>query len=124
MVAVRVVQVPADEIIDVVSVGHRLVAAARAVPVSGIMTATVVPRRALLRIRGADGDGVLVHMVAVRVVQVPVMEIIDMLRVLNRGVAATRAVLMIVSHVGLAFHFQSSFWTGAWSTASHHSHPW
>ena len=96
VVAVRVVQVAIDEVIDVVAMWHRFVAAAGAVDVSGFVAAAVVVGRAGVRVGGADGDAVFIDVVAMRVVQVAVVQVIDVAVVLDGGVAAARAVLVRV----------------------------
>ena len=96
VVAVRVVQVPIDEVIDVVAMWHRFVTAAGAMDVSCFVAAAVVVGRAGVRVGGADGDAVFIDVVAVRVVQVAVVQVIDVAVVLDGGVAAARAVLVCV----------------------------
>jgi len=76
VVAVRVVQVAADEVIDVVAVRHRLVPAALAVDVADLVAAAVVRRGTRGRVRGVDRQHVLVDVVAVRVVQVAVVQVV------------------------------------------------
>ena len=95
MVAVRVMQVAIDQIIDVVAVRHRFVAAARAVPMAlGVALATVL-RRAGSRVRGTDGQHVLLDVAATGVVQVAIVQVIDVPFVNNAGVAAVRPVDVI-----------------------------
>ena len=77
MIAVRMVQMAADQVIDVVAVRHRFVPAAGPMHMTGAMAGTVVLRRAAVRIGGADGDHVLVDMVAMHVVQMAVVQEID-----------------------------------------------
>ena len=96
VVAVRVVQVAIDEVVDVVAMRHRFVAAAGAVHVSRFVAAAVVFRRAGVRVGGTDGDDVFVNVVAMRVMQVAVVQVINVAFVLDGGVAAVRAVLVVV----------------------------
>jgi hypothetical protein len=83
--------VASNEIIDMVAVRHHLVATIGAVPVRTFVTAAVVVRRAALRVlrtyfqdmflnkpRGSGAD---------RMMEVPVVEVIDMFHVLHGGVA-------------------------------------
>ena len=101
MAAVGVMQVPTDEIVDMVSVRHGLVAAARPVPV-----ALVVSRAGVV---GGTGAGVAVvhleHMlldvVAVRVMEMTVVQVVDVIPVLNRGMAAGWAVMVRMVRVDL-----------------------
>ena len=108
MVAVRVVQVAIDKVIDVVAMRHRFVAAAGAVDVSGFVAAAgavymsrfvavaVMIWGADVRVGGADGDAVFIDVVAVRMVQVAIVQVIDVAFVFDGGVAAASAVLVRV----------------------------
>ena len=101
MAAVGVMQVPTDEIVDMVSVRHGLVAAARPVPV-----ALVVSRAGVV---GGTGAGVavvhledmLIDVVAMRVMEMTVVQVVDVIPVLDRGMAAGRAVLVRMVRVDL-----------------------
>jgi hypothetical protein len=95
VVAVRVVQVAVDEVVDVVAVGDRFVAAAGAVHVAGLVAAAargagVQPSGFLV---GVTSRLVLVDVVTVRVMQVAVVQVVDVVAVPDRGVAAVGAVL-------------------------------
>jgi hypothetical protein len=108
MVAVRMVQPPIDEIIDMVAMRNRLVPAIRSVNVAG---ATDL-RRAMYRIRIAHFDGMLVHMIAVHMMQVTIVKIINMAVVTNCGMSASGPVLMLMIGVmffGACRHRVSSF---------------
>jgi len=96
MVAMRVMQVTVYQIINVIAMRDGFVPAARAVDVIGGVCAARVLRGANLRVGGGNGDDVLVHVVAMRMVQMPVVQIINMAVVAHRGMAAVRAVLMRV----------------------------
>ena len=102
MIAVRMLQMAADQVIDVVAVRHRFVPAAGPMHMTGAMAGTVVLRRAAVRIGGADGDHVLVDMVAMHVVQMAVVQEIDVPVVLDPGVSAVFAVDVLVAVVLLA----------------------
>jgi hypothetical protein len=97
MVVVRMMQVIADQVVDMVAVRHVLVAARWAVLVPCFVTGAAMRRRASIGICIAHVDAVLVDMVFVRVMQVPIMQVIDMTIVPNGGVAASRTVPMGVS---------------------------
>ncbi len=99
VIAVRMVQMAVDQVIHVVAVRHRFMPAARPMHMTGAMAGTVVLRRAAVRVGGADGDHVLVDMVAMHVMQVAVMQEIDVAFVAHRGVTALRAVLVLVMGV-------------------------
>jgi len=96
VVTVRMVQMAIDEVIDVVAMRHRFVAAAVAVHVAGFVAVAVMVGGADVRVGGADGDGVFIDVVAVRVVQVAVVQVINVAFVLDGGVAAACAVLVFV----------------------------
>ena len=95
VVPVRVVEAPLDEEVDVVAVGNRLVAAAVAVLVAGTLVGAVTAVGMLL----VDLEPVLVDMVAVGVVQVPVVEEVDVALVDHLRVAAARAVEVLTRFV-------------------------
>src|SRR5262245_4013783 len=96
MPAVRVVQVPVDEVVDVVAVRHALVAAARPMLVRGVVPVAAVPRRAGVGVRAPDGEAVLVDLVAAYVMQVPVVQVVAVALVFDARMAATCAVGMAV----------------------------
>jgi len=96
VIAVRMVQMPGDEVVDVIAVRHGLVPATGPVYVCVLMAAAVMPGRALVRILRADRDPVLVDMAAMRMVQVAIVQVIDMALVQDRRVAAMCAVLVVV----------------------------
>lgn len=99
VIAVRMVQMTVDQVIDMVAVRHRFVAAAGSVRMSCAVAGTMMLRRAAVRVGGADGDHVLVDMVAMHVVQMAVVQEIDVAFVAHRSVTALRAVLVVVMGV-------------------------
>ena len=96
MIAMRVLKAAADQVVNVVAVRHSLVAAGWAV---------LMRRFALIRRRTSRGisvarlDDMLVDMTFVRMVQVPVMQVVDMVAVANGGMPTPWAVLMPVISV-------------------------
>jgi hypothetical protein len=96
VIAVRMMKVAVDQIVDVIAVRHRFVSAARPVDMARIMGAAMVARRTLIRICRADLKLVLVYMIAMRMMQVPIMQVIDMIAMFDGRVPAVRAVLMVV----------------------------
>jgi hypothetical protein len=112
VIAVREVQVPADEIVRVIAVGHRLVSAVRAVRVSWIVPATAVPRRALRGIRCIDLDAALVDVIAVNVMQMPVMQVVAMVTMLNALVSTAGLMNMLVRCVRLVVAHEASLALG------------
>jgi hypothetical protein len=104
VIAVWVMQVAIDEVVDVVAVRDGLVAAAGAVDVIGLVAAALMSGGAGRGVLLAHGDGVLVIVAVVGVVQVAVVEVVDVTIVTDGGVAAVGAVDMIVVVVGVVAH--------------------
>jgi hypothetical protein len=73
VIAMRMVQVAVDEIVDVVPMRYRFVTAARAMDVARLMAATVVIRCALVGIRCIDRERMLVDMITVHMMQMTVV---------------------------------------------------
>jgi hypothetical protein len=100
MVAMRMVQAAIDEVIDVVAVRHRLVAAAGTV----LVAFAADFRGAANGVVGSDRDDVLVDVIAVREFEVTVVEIVDVVAMADRHMAAVRAMLMGLAGVGGTGH--------------------
>jgi hypothetical protein len=94
VIAMRVVQMIADAIIDMPAVGHRLVTAARAMHMTGVVTAAAMVGGASIRVGGRYLDRMLVDMPFMRVVQMAVMQIVDVLFVMHGLVSAAGTVLV------------------------------
>ena len=112
MIAMRVMQVAADAIIDVIAMRHRLVTAAGRVDMAGFMTGAAVIRGAAIGVFAGNLNHVLVDMIAMRVMQVTVVEIVGVAVMAHGGVAATRPVTMRVAGVsrrGARGHFNRPF---------------
>lgn len=96
MFAMGVVQTAIDQIIDMVAVRHRLMAATGAMNmIAGQLS------RAAVGIRRRNRDHMLIHMIAVQIVQMAIMQIIDMVIVADRSMAAARPMNMGVASVGV-----------------------
>jgi hypothetical protein len=94
VIAVRMMQVPIDQIVDMVAMRDGLV------PASGPMRVAAFDLgRAAVRIRRSDRERMLVDVIVVHMMQMAVMQIIHMALVADRRVAATRA--MLVGVVGV-----------------------
>jgi hypothetical protein len=104
MIAVLMMKVAIDQIVDVIAVRHAVVTAAGPVQVPGAMIVTSVLRGASVRIGGARLNPVLVDVITVHVVQVAVVQIVDVPRVTNLRMAAAVAVLMRVPSMHVAAH--------------------
>jgi hypothetical protein len=111
VVTVGVMQVAVDEIVNVVTVGYRFVPAARAVLMAGLMTGAMMIRRTPIWILRSHLDHMFLHKcrggVPNGMVKVPVVNIINVIFVFDRGVTASRTVLMAVVRMWLGvFHDQ------------------
>jgi hypothetical protein len=90
----RMVQPPIYQIIDVIGVRHAVVSAA-----GRVLMGAAGLRGAVHGICRVRGKRMLVNMIAMDVVQMPVVQVIDMAFMANRRMTAVRAVL--VSMVGM-----------------------
>jgi hypothetical protein len=99
VIPVRVVQVPIMQVVDMITVRHGLVAARWAMCVSRLVTRAAMRRSALHRICAAHVNDVLIHVIAVWMVQMPIMQIVDMITVTDSGMPAGWTVLMRVPSV-------------------------
>jgi hypothetical protein len=108
VIAVRMMQVACDEVVRVVAVRDRVVAAVGAVLVAFLMAAAIVAGRAASRIRGVDRQHVFLDGAAIGMVQMSVVKIIDVAVVEDARVPATRTMLvsvvfMLSRHVIISF---------------------
>ena len=94
MIAMRMVQVPVDQLVDVIPMRYRLMPATGAMDVTGLVPCALVVGRAAIRIALRHLDHVLVDVIAMRVMQVPVVKIVDVIAVAYGGVTAARAMLV------------------------------
>src|SRR5689334_23274742 len=94
VVAVRMVQVALDEVIHMIAMRNRFVAAAGAVDVALGVAAAGVGRGAGSGILATDVDLVLLDLAARGMVQVAVVQVIDVPIVLDCGVATAGAMSM------------------------------
>jgi hypothetical protein len=94
--AVGVVEVAVHQVIDVIPVRHRLVAAIRAVNVLLVVREAIMAWRTFLGIRRAHLNVMVVHVIAVGVVEVAIVKIVHVAIVLHRRMATVRAVLVAV----------------------------
>jgi len=76
MVAMRMVQMTIDEVIDVIAMRDGFVPASRPMHVPRCMAGTLMLRRAHIRVLRRNLDGVLIHVARVHVVQMTVMKIV------------------------------------------------
>jgi len=99
VVSMRMTEVAADAVVDVVAVRDRLVAAAGAMDMAGLVTTAAMVRSAAVGVVSRDVDHVLVDMILMRMVEVTIVQEVDVAAVAHGGVAATRT--MLVSMVGV-----------------------
>lgn len=107
MTAVWMVQVATHEVIDVVAVRHPFMAATKAVDVSSFVTRG--RRGATVGSSGADFDNVFIDMIAVRMMQMPFVQVIDVTVMFHDRVAAAGAVVMIVMRMNFVIAHNNSF---------------
>jgi hypothetical protein len=86
--AVRVVQVPVHEVVEVVPMGNRVVPAAGSVRMALGVAAARVRGSARAGVRLVDADRTLIDVVVVHAVQVTVVEVVGVASVSDRGMTA------------------------------------
>ena len=86
--SVGVMEMPGDHVVNVVGVRHGVVAAAELVAVRAVVRPAGVSGSASDRVCASGPDYVLVHVIAVDVMQVAIMQIVSVAIVRDRGVAA------------------------------------
>ena len=94
VITMRVVQVPIDEVVDMVPMWDRFMPTARTMNVALLMASAAVIRRAGGGVLFCHLELVFIHMVSMHVVEMAVMEIVHMVPMLDGGVAAAWAVHM------------------------------
>lgn len=92
VIAVRVMQVAADQIIRVIAVGHCFVSAASAVGMPLRVPAAAVRWRALSRISDVYFDAALIDVVAMNAMQVTLVQEVAVVAMLNALVSTARLV--------------------------------
>lgn len=90
------VQMAADEVIDMITMRNRGMAAVAAVNVRDGMRTAIMIGGAAIRIDGIDRDYMLVNMIGMGMMQMTIMQIIRVIAVANGQVAAVGAVLMLM----------------------------
>jgi hypothetical protein len=98
----RVVEVTIHQIVDMVAVGHDLMATVTAMHMAGLMPGAAVVWRALVRVGRRNLDHMFIHVVTMRVVEMAVVQMVHMAGMTHGDMAAARAVLMrMIGVVGL-----------------------
>lgn len=88
MITMRMMKPAIHEVIDVIAVWNGLMPAVGTMNMAGVVAHMTKLRRATIGILSADVDGVLLNGVAGLMVQMAVMQIVDMIAVFDRDVAA------------------------------------
>ena len=96
-------QMTVDQVVDVVAVRNRLVAAAGSMHVIAHVRAAHM-RHAAGGIHRIDRDRAIIKVTRMRAMEVTVVKEVDVVTVAELNVAAARAVLMIVVCVNLVLH--------------------
>jgi hypothetical protein len=104
MALMLMVEMARHEVVGVIAVGDSFVPAARAVMVSGLVTFAGVSRRAFRRILGSHFELVFVHMIAMHIVHVTIVEKTLVPVVHESGVTAITSMLMRVSLMNFMTH--------------------
>ena len=99
MSGMNMVQPAINQIIDMIAVRHRFMATTRPVHMGAGQRG-----RAAIGIGGGNRDHMLINMIAVDMMEMPIVQIIDMAIMMDGRVAATGAVDMGVIGVDVAAH--------------------
>jgi hypothetical protein len=111
MIAVRVVQVSIDQIVDMVAMWHRFMTATGTVPMSRIMSAAAVLQRAAIRIRCTHFDDMFIDVIFMRMMEMAIVKIIDVTPMSNGNLTTAWSMdvrmigvnRMVISGHGLSF---------------------
>jgi len=103
MISMGVMQMTVDKIVDMVAVRNWLVSATRSVDMAAVVPRAGVARRAAVWVDVRYFQCMLFDgPVSVHVVHMAVVQVIDVIAVLDRGVSAIRAVLVIMVFVNVS----------------------
>jgi len=99
MIAVRMVEVAIHEVVNVVAVGDRGMAAIGTVLMAFFVLAAIMGWSTRGRVRRGDGQVVFLDRAAIGVVQVTIVQVIDVTIVDDGRVATAGPMLVLVSHM-------------------------
>jgi hypothetical protein len=102
-----VMQVAIHQIVHVVAMRHSFMPAIRPVYMPGLVPAAIMSARAISRILRRYRQHMLVKVSFMRMMQMPVMQIVDMPFMLNRCMPAPGPVNVRMIFVYVMFHFYS-----------------
>ena len=103
VVTVGVMEMPIDDVVDVVPMGYGFVATAWAVDMIWIVAGALVIRCAGIGVLFGDFQAVLIDVVAVDVMEMPVVKVIDVIAMPNGCVPTTRTMLVVMIGVLVAW---------------------
>ena len=96
------VQATVHQVIDMVPVGYCLVAATGAVDMAWLVTRQGLPCGARIGIGAVHTKDMFIDMVPVRMVQVPIVQVVNVSVMVNGGVTAAGSVIVIMAFVDCA----------------------
>ena len=99
MPVMDMVEVAGDQVVEVIPMRNRRMAAIGSVHVRGSVAIACVVRRAGGRVRWIDRDRAFVDMVAVHHMQMPVVQVIDVAAVLDSKMTTVDTMNMVVGGV-------------------------
>lgn len=97
MAVMRMMKTAVDEKIDMIAMRHGLVSTPRPMDMARFVTRMCVFRSAMVRVDGAYFNDMFIHMIFVRMMEMAIMQIIDVVAMANRNMATSRSVLMWMS---------------------------
>lgn len=101
--AVRVMEMPVNQIVDVIAMRYRFMPASGAMLMGRVVPGTSMVGRAACRVCAAHFDHMLIDVIAMRLVEMTVVQVVDMIAVLDCNVSATGSVNVGVALVDLVF---------------------
>jgi hypothetical protein len=93
------VKMPLYQVVGMIAVRYRLMATSSAVFVPSGVAPAIVVSPARCRVPGVDRNHMFFNMIALAVVQMPIMKVVSVSLVADSGVSAARAVLVRVLFV-------------------------
>lgn len=94
MISIGVMEMAIDEVGHVIPMGNGLMTAVRAMLMIGGVSVALVAVRTISRVFGTHFERVLIDLASMRRVEVPVVEVVGMVIMLDGSVAAVLAMLM------------------------------
>jgi hypothetical protein len=113
--AVGMVEMPVHQVVDMVAVRHRVMAAAWSVPVLTVMAAAFMIGRAPVGVAPSDLDRVFVDMTLMGMMEVPVVQVVDVIAMPDGDMPAIGPVgmgMILVDPVVVVGHDCSPFPAG------------